>query len=393
MAGRILSAILLCILSYSSHAQNKLSAEEAVRLSLEHHPEARASKLKTEKSRHLEKSSINIPNPEILMESTTGEYQTLGFLQSFDFPTVYAKQHSIAKQQTAMSMLSNSISIAEVTAQVRIAYLEAQYFFQLKELLHERDSIYKAMSNAAIRKFAAGETDAMAVSYAQMQQSEVARQYNQCTTDYESAIQLLKILTGIQTAFETDKMVELISSSGVETDTTSISQSLFLQYAEENNKLSERQLALERNKALPGLVVGYLNQAESNTPFDMRIRAGITLPLWWWQYSGNIKAAKKQIEITEQESDLSKQQLTIQWRKLNNDFRKFKTSLNYFESEGLQHINTLLSNTQRLFEAGSIDYISHLRNMNDAYQQQYIYLDTLRDLNKTVIQLNYITSK
>lgn len=393
MAGKILSAILLVIVCSSANAQNKISADEIVRLTLERHPEVKSAALQAEKNRQLEKSAINIPNPEILMESPTGNYQTLGVMQSFDFPTVYAKQRAIAKQKTTAGKISSNLSRSEVAAQVRLTYLEAQYFQKLKDLLRERDSIYSAMSNAAIRKFEAGETDAMTVSFARMQQSEVARLYNQSLSDYEAAIQTLQVFAGLNGALEIEPMKEIMASSGLENDSVGMNSSLLMQMAESNKVLSEKQLSLERNRALPGLVVGYLNQAGSNTPADMRIRAGITLPLWWWQYSGNIKAAKTQIEIAEQESELRKQQLAIQLNKLRNDHRKFKTSLNYFETEGLQQNQVMMNNSKRLFEAGSIDYISHLRNMNDAYQQQAIYLETVRDLNKTVIQLNYITSK
>jgi len=166
-----------------------------------------------------------------------------------------------------------------------------------------------------------------------------------------------------------------------------------MKYADENKELSQKQLSLERNKVLPGVVFGYLNQAESNTPFDMRLRGGLTLPLWWWQYTGNIKAAKTQVEITNHEAMQQQQDLTIRLRVLLNDYKKYKTSLNYFETEGAALIAKMTDNSQRLFEAGSIDYITHLRNLNDAFLQEYAHLETLYFLNKTIIQLNYITKK
>src|SRR5690606_22556560 len=128
---------------------------------------------------------------------------------------------------------SNSMSNAEVEAQTRLAYLDAQYFQQQKALLQERDSIYNAMSNAASRNFAAGEADGMSVSYAQLQHAEVARQLGQCTADYESSMEILKVLTGISTPFDIEVMKEMTSESGIENDTTAIRNSLFLQYAQE----------------------------------------------------------------------------------------------------------------------------------------------------------------
>lgn len=382
---------MLSVLKLS--AQRKITVEEAVQLSLKYQPQIKSATLEAERYGYLQKSSINIPNPEILMESTTGDYQTLGFLQSFDFPTVYAKQHAVARQQTEMSKLAASMTTAQVATQTRLAYLDLQYYSYLQERLTERDSLYTTMALAAKRKFDVGEADALAVSYAELQRMEVARQLAQATADYDFALRTLQLYTGSQDLLETDNISEQSTYALFASDSIAVQGSVFMKYAHEKNALSEKQLSVERNKALPGLVVGYLNQADSNTPFDMRVRAGITVPLWWWQYSGNIKAAKKQVEITQQESVLREQELFIRVSRLLNDYRKYKSTLNYFEQNGLQLSQTMIQNSSRFFEAGVIDYVSHLRNMNDAYQQQNIYIETLWNLNKTVIELNYITTK
>jgi len=388
--------ILICLLAFATfcNAQTVITADDAVKQTMERNPRVQASLLEIERSKQLQKSSINIPNPEFMFESTTGSYQTLGFIQSFDFPTVYAKQHGISKQLTDMSKVAQQMTSAEIEARVRTAYLDAQYYTKLVMRLEQRDSTYGKIEQAAYRKFMAGETDVLANSYAKMQHADVTRTLLQTQVDMETAFQSLQILMQNYSAFETDEIVELeLLPQALQSDAALIQQSLFMKYANENKELSKKQLSLERNKVLPGVVFGYLNQAESKTPFDMRLRGGLTLPLWWWQYAGNIKAAKTQVEITNHEAMQQQQDLTIRLRTLLNDYKKYKTSLNYFETEGATLIAKMTDNSQRLFEAGSIDYITHLRNLNDAFLQEYAHLETLYFLNKTIIQLNYITKK
>ena len=51
----------------------------------------------------MEKKATHIPDPELILESTTGDFMTIGVQQSFDFPTVYARQKQLAEQQTELS--------------------------------------------------------------------------------------------------------------------------------------------------------------------------------------------------------------------------------------------------------------------------------------------------
>jgi cobalt-zinc-cadmium efflux system outer membrane protein len=385
--------ISFTVLSVAVNAQ-VLTADEAVKRTMENNPRVQAALLEIEKSKQLQKSSVNIPNPEFMFESTTGEYQTLGVLQSLDFPTVYAKQHSINKQRTELSKLSQQMTRAEVEGRVRAAYLEAQYYLELVQRLQQRDSAYAAIEDAAHRKFMAGEIDALASSYAKLQHADVHRTMTQTQVDLETAMQSLNLLMQTTEALQLEKLNELhLSSQSLQRDSTLVPQTLFMRFAEEQKRLSEQQLSLERNKALPGLVFGYLNQADSKTPLDMRLRGGLTLPLWWWQYSGNIKAAKAQVSITELEAKQQRIDVSIRLNNLFNEYKKYKTSLLYFENEGLEIINKMRDHSQRLFETGSIDYITHLRNLNDAFLQEYAHLETLYLLNKTIIQLNYLTQQ
>lgn len=388
--GTLAISILLNVIS---HAQ-VITADEAVKYALEHNPRIQAVILEVEKNKQLQKSAVNIPNPEFMFESTTGEYQTLGILQSLDFPTVYAKQYSINRQLTELSKVSQQMTRAELEGRVRTAYLEVQYYLELVKRLQERDSTYAAIEQAANRKFIAGEIDALASSYAKLQHADVHRTMTQAQVDLETAWQVLQLLMQTTEIKQLEMLTELsLSPQALQKDSLVVAQTLFMRYVEQQKELSEKQLALQRSKALPGIVFGYLNQSDRNTPFDMRLRGGLSLPLWWWQYSGNIKAAKAQIQITSFEAQQQQIDITIRLNNLFNEYKKYKTSLLYFENEGLELITQMRDHSERLFEAGSIDYITHLRNLNDAFMQEYAHLETLYLLNKTIIQLNYLTQQ
>ncbi len=384
--------LLFCVLSFfTATGQLTMTVEDAVKMAMAHNPQAKASHLQTERYQLLERSAINIPNPAIMLESTNAENYTLGINQTIDFPTVYAKQHRIAQQQTKLSKINNLITHAQVEAEIRTAYLWAQYTSALVESLTQRDTLYAFIEHAAQRKYAAGEIDALSASYAEMQHAEIHRTMMEAKADKQAAIDLLRLWTGYNEPFVTEELQELHPPEMLLlSDSIVAQQSLRYQYATKNRELSQQQLSLERHKLLPGLALGYLNPGNESTPVAMRLQFGVTLPLWWWQYSSNINAAKKQIEIAEQETQEEELNLLLAIRRLQSEYKKYKSSNSYYQNQGNELMQTMTRNSQRLFDVGSIDYITHMRNLNDAFTLEYRKLETLYQLNATLIQIQSI---
>lgn len=395
-----LNKIIVTIIGLTAYAvgfaQNPLSMNEAVQKALLHNPQMKASGLRKEQNNFLEKAAFDLTNPEVTLESPTGEFLTVGVMQSFSFPTVYSKQKDIAKQTTALSATAEIISKNDVTQQVQRAYLEVQYFTKLSTLLQLHDSIYSEMEKAAIRQFDAGSIDATARAFTQMKRAAAARELSNAIAQRNTAALALQILIGVSDNFITDEMNELTTEIPLVyrmTDSTLSTPSTFLQYAKQNKEIAVSLLSLEKQKALPGLAIGYMNQGARDTPNNLRLRAGITIPLWWWQYKGKINAAKTEVKIAEQQMFEQEQKLNMLLNAQFSSYLNYKQALTYFNHTGLSIGAALISDSQRMFAAGSIDYTEHFRNLEVAFEENMTYYETLFNLNQTVIQLNYITAQ
>ena len=162
---------------------------------------------------------------------------------------------------------------------------------------------------------------------------------------------------------------------------------------EQNEYISQHNIGLQRSKALPGLAFGYFNQGERETPSQYRFRLGLTLPLWFWQYSGNIQAAKVERDVNRQRTEGFKQQVSTQQRQLQGELEGLVKVLNYYESTALAKSREMISTANRFFEAGETDYMSYLRNITEAYNIRRKYLETLLNYNETILQLQLLTGK
>ncbi|MCG3164547.1 MAG: hypothetical protein POELPBGB_00301 [Bacteroidia bacterium] len=385
---------LLC--AQFANAQTALTEQQALELAIKRSPLLNAATLQVKQQKQLQGTSFNLANPDITLESPTGEFMTVGVLQSFEFPSVYVKQGQLAKQQTLLAEKGKTLTEAEVKQQVKTAYLNLQFANQTLQQLKKQDSIFFSIADAANRQFTAGQIDFVAKTFAATQYGEVHNQFVQAQTDATLALQQLQLYTGIADSITTIPFAKNNGAfliTGITTDSATLVSTPFIQYYTQTQTIAKKSLALEKNKALPGFSFGYMNQGLKNTEIPLRLRAGINIPIWFWQYSAAIKAAKTNLQITEQNTLAQQQNLNSKLQQSKSDAIKFQTSLAYYENIGLKQADDLITASARMFSAGQTDYIAYLRTLSDAYNIQVKYLETLRAYNQSIININYLNGQ
>jgi outer membrane protein TolC len=391
----ILTSLLL-IVSATTNAQTTLTEQEAISAALKKSPLLNAATLQVKQQKQLQGTSFNLANPDITLESPSGDFMTVGVLQSFEFPSVYVKQGQLAKQQTVLAEKGMNITEAEVKQQVKSVYLNLQFANQVLQQLKKQDSIYSGIADAANRQFTAGQIDFVAKTFAATQYGEVHSQFLQAQTDAYIALHQLQLYTGIADSIATvpfSKNSSSLSITNITTDSATLVSTPLIQYYTQTQSVAKKSLQLEKNKALPGFSIGYMNQGLKNTEIPLRLRAGINIPIWFWQYRASIKAAKTNLQITEQNTLAQQQNLNAKMQQAKGDVLKYQSSLAYYESTGLKQADDLITASGRMFSAGQNDYITYLRTLSDAYNIQVKYLETLRAFNQSIININYLNGQ
>lgn len=387
--------IALYVIPIFCLAQRSISEEEALSLALKNSSSISASLLSITQSKQLQKTAYNFSNPEIMMESPTGEFQTLGVMQSISFPTVYVKQFQLYKQQTELVKTEQKITENDFKYRIRSLYLSAQYYELIYSQYTVQDSIYLKIQKSAQRQYEAGQIDFLEKTFADAQFGEIHNRFIDAQTDFQTAIAQLLIFTGLKEPISTSVLLKTQAVPNIlviKNDSSVFQNNPSLLYFKQQQVIGKKSLALERNKFLPGFTFGYLNQASKNTPSDMRIRAGINIPLWFWQYTGSISAAKTGLKISEQKSIAQGQIISSEMQKAQGDYFKYNQSLIYYETIGLKQTDDIVTTSKRFFEGGhEMDYINYLRTMNEAYVIKLKYAEILKNYNQSIININYLT--
>lgn len=384
--------ILIFFLPFVYLSQRQISIDEAINLSLKNSPVLKVASYSTLQNSQLQKTAFNLSNPEIMMESPSGEFQTLGVIQSFSFPTVYIKQNQLLKEKTVLSKVGEKVSENDLRFQVKNLYLEIQFLDVMKQQYQIQDSIYNQIRIAVQRIYDAGQIDFLEKTFADAQYGEIHNQFLNIQSDLKVAHSQLQIYTGLREELKTNSLLkEPLVLVQLTNDTVQFQNNPSLIYLKQEQLISAKNISLEKNKFLPGFTFGYLNQASKNTPIDLRIRAGINIPLWFWQNTASLNAAKTGLKIAEQNFTLQQQVISIQLQKAQGDYLKFSQSLAYYETIGVKQADDIISSSKRFFEAGhDSDYINLLRTINEAYLIKKKYFESLKNYNQSILNINYL---
>lgn len=186
-------------------------------------------------------------------------------------------------------------------------------------------------------------------------------------------------------------------------DSSVVNQHPFLKIIEQQKNISVINQKLEKSKLLPDLSIGYYNMTMKGSGADNKIyngstrfqsvQVGIGVPLFFGSQRAKINSSKISQSISENNYLIEKNILENQYRSLISKYHSNLTTVNYFESTALKNASLIISTANKQFVNGDINYLEWAMLTNQAITIESNYLDALRDLNETIIELNYLASK
>lgn len=388
----LLSVFLGC--SNSMFAQKNLVSEaEAIDLALKNYPLIISSIKKIEQQKALVPSYLSLPNTEILVQAPTGDQMRASILQMIDFPTVYAAQKKSLLSQVSLAEAEKLTNVNLVKFNVKTSYNNLLFSVERENTLKRYDSIlsdlievneirYKVGQIAILEKIN-GESKYKIIQN-QLLQAQTERKNNQ----FQLALYLGK--PGDSTYLPNISFGKTTIPVSINFRDTVMEHNPLLSLYKKQVDLSRSFYKVERNKMLPGLMVGYFNQAAPNTSFNYRLNYGITIPIAVWSYRAKIKAAKKGIEVAESQSSLVNNKLYSDFVQALSQYKQYSQSLNYFETIGVTQSKQIIESAKKSFKSGAISYYIYLQNIDQAFQIDLGYLDALKNYNQSVINLLYI---
>jgi len=387
-------ALLLSVTLNASfvNGQTILTEKEAVELSLKNNPQMKVAGLKIEKQERLRGAAVSFDNLEVIMQAPIGDEFRPAILQRFSFPTVYTNQVKIQKNNIEIARSEEGITTNNLIYNVRTTYNSLNYLAEKYKSLRRQDSIFQDIIDINIIRYQVGQISNLEKINGEAYYKQIQFNLLQTVASVQNEKIQLAILIGRPqdtSVTSAGNLIKIVDYEVNQLPDSSFDTNPLTQYFQKQRLATKSQLSLEKNRRLPGLVVGYFDQSTYKSSV-YRFQFGITLPIWYWTYGSKIGAAKKDVEIVQAQSTYNNYQLKGEYSKVLSQLRQYRTAVTYFETVGNDQSKEIIKSAKESYRLGSIGYYIYLQNLNQAFQIQLNSLEALKNYNQSIITLQYI---
>lgn len=399
-----LTTLMLCT---DVNAQKEaLTLTETISLAIEKNPAVQAAALETQRQATIKRASVDIPKTDVSL--LYGQYNSIlndnnfTITQSIPFPTVFGRLSALNEGMIKASELRESVTINELTFQVKQVFNQLLYLKGRQQILLQQDSLLRDLVRAAALQYKTGEGTFLTKTLAETQLAEMKNQFSRNNADMRIALNHLQLLC--QSTRLQDVAGDLESFASVASiDSAAPLQNPVLAFEKQQVEVANQQKKLESAHALPDLHVGYFNQSligiqnvngqdqyYGSAKRFQGIQIGLSVPLWIFPHISKVKAADLSARAAQKRQESSELMITQQYNQAIQEISKNKNSLDYYRGSALETAELLTKQSRKAFESGELDFTSLLLNLRQALSIREGYLTALQQYNQSIITMEYL---
>lgn len=390
--------LLFCLMGIGTvKAQEPITLEKALELARRQNIEIKGSAVLSDYREKLKDTYLDIP--QLQLEGEYGKIQglendnRLSVMQNISFPMVYSRRKKLLTEEWNSSLLDQGLTRLQVDKAVSEVFYRIMAVREKQKILVHTDSLFATFTAKFQLKLRAGDADVLQQSFAEIQREQIAIQLK--ALEGELAILGMQFQLVLQS--ETNYIPTAASSKAVLKNLGSEDQEQHpeLQLAKQSIKISEAEAGLEKSKLLPDLSFGFNSQSMLGIN-DNRFNSyqlGIGIPIFTQGQRAHARASKIKVDLARNEFLLKESQFNTLVRQSWNAYQNSLLIIENYEQKQLPKAKTILDVSEKQFNTGNIDYLQWVVLINQAVKIQSDYTEALDNLNRTIIQLNYLTAK
>lgn len=389
--------VLLLLIGSSVFAQEypNNTLEQLQQEALENNLGLRASELQTNQSKTLMGSAELFDKTELFYEYDQNNFapndiplKMYGVQQDFRFPTVYFSEKKMLRQEYEVQVSQHELQKREVKGRVAAAYYQYQYEGNKSDVYKSLDSLYRSFAHAAERRFELGETNYLEKITARAKQRQMETNYLQSREDLEIALEQLKNTVQSENSLSVKK--HPLERFPVNLENTESHPAT--QYFENRKAYFQAKRKLEKQQMLPDISLSYALGTNSSLNKNMsKYQIGLKIPLLFGGKSSKVKASKIALEINDRQAEDYKIRFESKQRQLMRELAKYEDALQYYETEGKMLSEEILKTANGSFKNGEIDFFQYIQSLENVYEIELQYLNSLNQYNQTVIAISFLT--
>jgi len=413
---KLLTVIILIgtlFLGQNLKAQNskEISLEQAIGLLQENNPSIKAKDLNIQSSEALKPTAKEIPKLDF--SAQLGQYNSPKFDQSFSisqtipFPTLFKARKELIQEEIKTKKIEKQVTENELIKQVRSYFYQIEYLQYNQTKLQHLDSLYGDFIRIATVRFKAGDIKKIEINTAETQKGEINLLFQQNKVYLNNAYKNLKVLLNSDEEFSVPNS-EKYEPLKVEylLDSATVANHPSIQIYKQNMEVLEKNKNIEKAQGLPDFSIGYTNQSligfhtlngqEKYYGAENRfnsVSVGVAIPLTFGATKARIKSLEYQKQMEENNAKFQQQQLDAQLRNSFSQYQQDVQQYEYYLNQAVPNAKSIVKAAQLGYKTGEISYVEYLFALQTATDIELKYLQSIQQVNQTVVNINSLINK
>lgn len=393
MKTPIVTMITLLISSFSfAQSGQPITLQKAIEMAKTNNIDLKIATKEIEKQTVLKKTAFQIDPLQVQYQG--GQFNSIDYdhnvsvQQYFPIGRITKANRQLQEELVKLAEKRKALSEYEIEKAVTIAYYQYLYGISIQKLNMDLLEIYsKFLKNAELR-FETGESGNIEVISAKAKSKEIETQKVQL--EYDMAIYQKQLQYFIQTEENiVPDTATPMKFAMLMNDNKSKVETLVTDYYTQQISVYQKEANTFKALRTPKLGLGYFAQTIDTKSLFQGFTAGLQIPLFGGVNTGRAKASEISISQSQLELEKNKLTLKLQMQELKNDFDKQNKALAYYQNEGLQYAEQIITTAQKSYANGDMSYWSYISFLNQAIDIKKQNAEATNAYNQSAIQLQF----
>lgn len=396
-----LKLIIICVLlGFLSKAQTAITNARAYQMAVDNNLEIKNGLLKIDAQKALSKTGFSLDPTTI--DTQIGQFNSayndtqFSISQGFHFPGFYKKQKQVEIEKWKKEQLNLTFQKRQLKHEINLIFNDLNYYDAKIGLLNRADSLYRSYYAKAKLRLEKGEANILEKATAENNSAQIKLELLQVIQ--QKAISLEKLNFLINDGKEYVNKAQTFIPLTLNLQPVDFSGHPEFQAAEQEENVQKAITSKLKSTQSPTISVGYSNMslrgANDNGGFNNMGKrfqygnVGLSIPLFSPLKKQELEAQKLNESMAHNNRELTNKKLQADYRNLMIQYHSIQKQVELLGSTSLKNADLILKTANLQFINGEINYLDYVLLVNQALAVRNQNLESLRDLNTTIINLN-----
>ncbi len=399
--------VLLTLIAGSvAYSQKQISLGKAFELSRMNNLKLRSDAMLVRYQNALVNTANLMSPTQLLLEG--GQFNStffdtgFGISQAFNMPQVYQRRKEVNHQMVRTSEYYHKLSETEIRKQLELVFMEFSYLKAKEKIILFQDSLYSSFLEKATLRWRNGDTDILEKATASQQKMNVVMQLATIQKMQEMIVLELGLLINDDSGYVPLLEDFKILPYNIFYDSISVLKHPALRLALQEVETAGSIINSEKTALLPGFNVGYRNVSIRGTGADNLVykgsdrfssfQIGISIPIFRQGTNALIQAARVMQDVKRTAFESKKAEISNEIQQKYLWYTQSMAQVRQYETNALPNAALIRNLSEKQFASGQINYLEYVMLLNQTIAIESEYLELVKNTNKHIIDLFYLTS-